>query len=73
MARRPLPRTKRLLPPDAAALCSLIPVNYTSYVPATQTSSFTDGNTTTNSTTSINDEFLRMTMSAVPFGSHVLL
>ncbi len=59
--------------PSLRPPCSLIPVNYTSYVPATKTSTFTEGNSTTNSTTSINDEFLRMTMSAVPFGSNVLL
>jgi hypothetical protein len=28
---------------------------------------------TANTSTSINDEFLRMTMSAVPFGSNLLL
>lgn len=52
----------------------LIPVNYTAYVPAVKTEVYngTSG-VTANTSTSINDEFLRMTMSAVPFGSNVLL
>lgn len=45
---------------------SLLPVNYTSYVPDPALTT-TDSNGTT-----VNDAFLRMTMSAIPTGSSVL-
>jgi hypothetical protein len=52
----------------------LLPINYTSYVPAVQTSVVsTTGEGNTTSSSAINDQFLRMTMSAVPFGSNLLL
>ncbi len=59
----------KLQPPEAhspTSCRSLLPVNYTSYEPDPATTQ-TDANGTT-----VNDAFLKMTMSAIPHGSPVL-